>query len=91
MSLFRPPIVRSASAVLDRSLFTKKFPISAARILDNRKITKLKQELEKSKEILKLERQVNVRSDPDVSLASKGVKCVLLTPEVKPESKHNSG
>jgi tRNA (guanine37-N1)-methyltransferase len=84
MSLFRPPIVRSVGAALDRSLFTKKIPIAAARVRDVKNISKYRSELERSKDILKLDRVANVRPDPDASLASKGGKCLLLKPEVKP-------
>jgi hypothetical protein len=69
---------------LDRSLFTKKIPIAAARILDNKNISKYRTQLETAKDILKLDRLGTVRSDPDESLASKGGKCLLLKPEVKP-------
>lgn len=84
MSLFRPPIVRSAGAKLDRSLFTKQIPIAAARILDNKNISKYRTQLEKAQDLLKLDRLGSVRSDPDASLASRGGKCLLLKPEVKP-------
>jgi tRNA (guanine37-N1)-methyltransferase len=84
MSVFRPPIVRSAGAALDRSLFTKRIPIAAARVLDVKNVSKYRAQLEKSKDLLKLDRLANVRPDPDASLASKGGKCLLLKPEVKP-------
>jgi tRNA (guanine37-N1)-methyltransferase len=86
MSLFRPPIVRSAGAALDRSLFTKKFPIAAARVLDNKNISKYRTQLEMSKDILKLDRLGAVWSDPDANRASKGGRCLLLKPEVKTTS-----
>lgn len=82
MSLLRPPIVRSATAALDRALFTKTFPISAVRISNIKNISKIKTGLEQSREILKLERLTNVRPDP--SSSAKGAKCLLLRPEVKP-------
>jgi tRNA (guanine37-N1)-methyltransferase len=85
MSLFRPPIVRSAGAVLDRSLFVKTIPITAARISNQKDISRCRAQLEKSRELLQLERLANIRKDPDPSLASKGGKCFLLKPEVKPE------
>lgn len=84
MSLFRPPIVRSAGAALDRSLFTKKIPVAAARVLDIKNISKYRAQLDKSKDLLKLDRLTNVRPDPDANLASRGGKCLLLKPEVKP-------
>jgi hypothetical protein len=85
MPLLRPPIVRSATGVLDRSLFSKTVPIAAARIFSNKNITKIRTQLEKSKDVLVLERIKTVRPDPDAALASKGSKCLLLNPEVKPE------
>lgn len=83
MSIFRPPIVRGASAALDRSLFTKKIPIAAARVLDLKNTSRYRAQLEKSKDLLKLERLTNVRPDPDQGLAKKGGKCLLLRAEVK--------
>ncbi|KAG9231609.1 guanine-N(1)--methyltransferas-like protein [Amylocarpus encephaloides] len=85
MSLLRPPIVRSATATLNRALFSKTIPISAARISNVKQIGRIRSELEKSREVLRLERLGNVRVDPDPSFASKGGKCLLLKPEVKPE------
>lgn len=84
MSLFKPPIHRSATAVLDRALFTKTIPISAARVTNNKLISKCRGHLEKSQELLSTERVTTVRPDPDVSLAAKGIKCLLLKPQVKP-------
>lgn len=90
MSLFRPPIVRSATAALDRSLFSKTIPISAARIANPRNIAKTRTLLQKTQELLALERLINVRPDPDASLAAKGGKCLLLKPEVKAGGMRNS-
>jgi tRNA (guanine37-N1)-methyltransferase len=84
MSLFRPPIIRSAGAALDRSLFTKRILIAAARVLDIKNVSKYRNQLEKSKDLLKLDRLANVRPDPDTRFASKGGKCLLLNPVVKP-------
>jgi tRNA (guanine37-N1)-methyltransferase len=88
MSLFRPPIVRSASAILDRSLFSKTIPISAARISNNKNISRYRGVLQKSKELLLLERLTNITQDPDPVLAAKGGKCMLLKPEVKHGGMH---
>lgn len=85
MSLFRPPIVRSASAVLDRSLFSKTIPISAARIANNKLISKYRTAFDQTGDILRLERLVNIQQDPDPALRAKGGKCMLLKPEVKHE------
>jgi tRNA (guanine37-N1)-methyltransferase len=87
MSLLRPPIIRSATATLDRALWSKTIPISAARVRNVKNISKMRTGLEKSKEMIKLERLVNVRPDPDEALAAKGGKCLLLKPEVKPDGK----
>lgn len=85
MSLFRPPIVRSASVVLDRALFSKTIPIAAARIANPKNISRFRTALDKSGQILRLERLANIQPDPDQTFAQKGGKCVLLVPQVKPE------
>jgi tRNA (guanine37-N1)-methyltransferase len=90
MSLLRPPIVRSAGATLDRALFSKTISISAARVNNLKNISKFRAGLEKSKELVKLERLINVRPDPDASRAVNGGKCLLLRPEVKPEGRSHS-
>lgn len=84
-ALFRPPIQRSAAAVLDRALFSKTIPIAAARVTDKKQISRCRTQLDKSRELLRLERLMIVRDDPDPILASKGGKCLLLKPEVKPD------
>jgi tRNA (guanine37-N1)-methyltransferase len=83
MALFRPPIHRSAAAVLDRALFSKTVPIAAARVANNKDISKCRTQLDKSKELLRVDRITSIRSDPDPLLASNGGKCLLLKPEVK--------
>ncbi|CZT42249.1 probable protein MET-10 [Rhynchosporium secalis] len=83
--MFRPPIVRTASAALDRALFSKTIPTAAARVASVKNLSKFRQVLDKSKELMRLERIHNVRADPDSFLAGKGGKCLLLRPEVKPE------
>jgi hypothetical protein len=85
MSLFRPPIVRSASATLNRALFSKTIPIAAARVANSKNISRFRKLLEKSGELVKLERTTNIQLDPDPALAQKGGKCMLLKPEIKPE------
>lgn len=84
MALFSPPIVRSASAILDRSLLSKTIPVAAARIFNNKNISNCRAKLQKSKEMLEIERLTNVRPDPDQALASKGGKCMLLKPSINP-------
>jgi tRNA (guanine37-N1)-methyltransferase len=87
MSLFRPPIVRSAGALLDRALFSKTIPTAAARVTNLKDIHRYRTQFEKSEDILKLERLVNVRADPDQAVAAQGVKCILLKPGIKPEGR----
>lgn len=77
--MFRPPVNR-AMRVLDRSFFHKRIPLSAARILNPRDITKCRQDLSKSKDVLLLERYNNIRPDPSDQT---GVgKCILLRQKV---------
>ncbi len=85
MSILRPPICRSANAILDRALFSKTVPIAAARISNLKNISKYKAKFEQSKELIRLEKITNVQPDPDPSFASKGGKCLLLSADVKPE------
>lgn len=85
MSMLRPPICRTAGAILDRALFSKTVPISAAQISNIKNISRYKTSLDQTKELIKLEKITNVQPDPDATLASKGVKCLLLNPHVKPE------
>lgn len=80
--MFRPPINR-AMRTLDRSFFQKKVPISAARIYNNQHISQCRKELEKSGDMLALERIATVRPDPVPDLASGGRRCLLLRPEIK--------
>lgn len=77
--------MRSASAALNRALFSKTIPIAAARVANLKNLSRFRQQLDKSKELMQLERVMNVRPDPDPVLAEKGGKCLLLKPEVKPE------
>jgi tRNA (guanine37-N1)-methyltransferase len=85
MSLFRPPIVRSASAVLNRSLFSKTVPLPAARVMNPKDISRFLIQLDKTRELAKIERIPNIQSDPDPALAEKGGKCMLLKSEIKHE------
>jgi tRNA (guanine37-N1)-methyltransferase len=88
MSLFRPPIVRSAGALLDRALFSKTVRTAAARVTDLKHIHRYQVQFEKSKEILQVERVKHVQPDPNQAVAAQGVKCILLKPEVKPEGRN---
>ena len=88
MSVFRPvfpSFVRKAGAVLDRAAFAKTVPIAAARVFDNKNLSKYVRGFEKAKDIVGLERIKPTRPDPDAVFASKGGKCILLHPRVKPQ------
>lgn len=80
--MFRPPVNRAMRA-LDRSFFQKKIPLSAARILDNKNISKCRAELQRSKDSLHLERLGSIHPDPVESEAKRGRRCILLRPETR--------
>ena len=75
--MWRPPVNR-AMRELDRRFFQKNIPISAARVFDNKQISRCRKDLEKNKDVLALERIIIVKPDPQPELARTGRKCVLL-------------
>lgn len=83
MSIFRPPIVRTGTAALNRALFTKKVDLAAAAVQDPRLISQYRKTLHSSKELLQLERISPIRPHPDQALADQGRKCLLLNPNIK--------
>jgi tRNA (guanine37-N1)-methyltransferase len=86
--MFAPPVNR-AMKVLDRSFFQKTIQTSAARIFNNKDISRCRTELEKSKDGLIMNRIQPVRPDPDPQRAQKGGRCILLRPEVLPNGMPN--
>ncbi|PHH65479.1 hypothetical protein CDD81_2259 [Ophiocordyceps australis] len=82
MNLFRAPAAARAAKVLDRALFSRTLPTAAASVRDNRLISKYRKQLEKTKEMLLVERLPPVVADPDPVLASQGRKCLILKPNV---------
>jgi len=81
----RPPINR-AMRVLDRSFFKKTVPLAAARIFNNQHISQCRQALQKSNDLLRLERgATSIRADPSPELGTAGKKCLLLREEIKVE------
>jgi tRNA (guanine37-N1)-methyltransferase len=81
----RPPINRGMR-ILDRSFFQKTVPLAAARIFNNQHISQCRQALQKSKDMLKLERgATSIRADPSPDLGSAGKKCLLLREDIKAE------
>ncbi|KAF5013846.1 hypothetical protein FDECE_177 [Fusarium decemcellulare] len=83
MNLFRAPAARAAQT-LDRSLFAKTLNAAAASVKENRLLSKYRKELEKSHEVLFMERFNPILPDPDPSLASQGKKCIVLAPQIRP-------
>lgn len=83
MSLFRPPILRSGAAALNRALFTKKVDLAAAALKNPQLISQYRKSLTAHKELLTLERISPIRPHPDPALEKLGHKCFLLNPDVK--------
>ncbi|KAI1105255.1 Met-10+ like-protein-domain-containing protein [Jackrogersella minutella] len=82
-SVFRPPIIRSAFGVLDRSLFSKTVNIAAAAVADKRNIAAWRTKLLKEETLL-FGKIPSVALHPDRNLGSKGLKCLLLHPKIDP-------
>ncbi|KAI8966005.1 Met-10+ like-protein-domain-containing protein [Daldinia sp. FL1419] len=82
-SLLRPPTIRSAFGVLDRSLFSKTIDLTAAAVADKKKISVWRQKLQIESTLLAFERIPSVVLHPDQTLAEQGTKCLLLDPKVK--------
>lgn len=79
--MFRAPLFRGMRA-LDRWKFQRTVPLKAARVFGNKNISKVRTELERSKDSLQQDRLGSVYSDPDPERARTGKKCILLRPEV---------
>ena len=77
--MFRPPINRGMK-VLDRTFFQKRMPLSAARIFDKKNITRCRKELERSRDILSLERCAVIKPDPTDTQGE--CKCILLRSQI---------
>ncbi len=84
-NMFRPPLVRSGTAALNRALFSKKINLAAAAVQDPKLISQYRPRLQSGKELLHLDRISPVRPHPDEALAKQGRKCLLLNPNVKVE------
>lgn len=68
---------------LDRAFFHKKLRIAAARVHNNKDISMLRTSLQKSKDLLRLDRYPSIHEDPDVRLAEQGKRCLLLRTDLK--------
>ena len=82
IDMFRPPVNR-AMRVLDRSLFQRKVPLSAAKVYDKTKIAKLRSEL--GYDVLRLERFQCVK--PIRGSKGEEHKALLLNPQIKPDGR----
>lgn len=78
--MFAPPVNR-AMKVLDRSFFQKTVKTSAARVFNPKDISRVRADLMRSRDTLQ-SRLGAIRPDADAARAAKGVKCLLLKPEV---------
>ncbi|KAJ6028013.1 tRNA(m(1)G37)methyltransferase [Penicillium herquei] len=84
-SMFRPPVNR-AMRTLDRAFFRTTMPISAAKIFNNSEISKVRQELTKSKDLLTVPRLSAVRNIEEED----GVrKALLLREDLKHDGAFN--
>ena len=81
--MFRVPAAR-ALTVLDRSLFHTTLPAAAALVNDSRHLSRLMKDLEKTREILNVDKVKPVVGHPDPEKAKGGLKALLLQPDVKP-------
>ncbi|KAK6431249.1 tRNA(m(1)G37)methyltransferase, partial [Oleoguttula sp. CCFEE 5521] len=88
--MFRAPVNRS-TRTLDRNFFRKVIPLQAARIFENKNISNVRSELERSKDALHQDRLGSVFPDPDPDRAKLGTKCVLLRPGRRKEATDPSG
>ncbi|KAH7326511.1 Met-10+ like-protein-domain-containing protein [Stachybotrys elegans] len=86
MNFFRAPAAARAAKTLDRTLFARVLPASAACLRETKTISKYRKELEKTGELLALDKFSPIVPDPDASLAAKGARCLVLKPEVKPSA-----
>jgi tRNA (guanine37-N1)-methyltransferase len=84
MNVFRAPAAARAAKTLDRAVFASTLPATAALVRDNRLLSKYRQGLERTRELLRLERFSPIASHPDPALAREGKKCIVLNPDVKP-------
>ncbi|KAI1639451.1 Met-10+ like-protein-domain-containing protein [Biscogniauxia mediterranea] len=88
MGIFRPPLMRAAAVgeaiVLDRSRFTKTVNLAAAAVADVKQISGWRRKLQQDRSLISAERISAVVSHPEPALASRGTKCLLLDPRIKP-------
>lgn len=84
MNIFRAPAAARAAKTLDRAVFRSTIQATAASVAENKLLSRYRKELEKTKEVLFLDRFDPIHPDPDPALASQGRKCIVLAPQIKP-------
>ena len=67
--------------VLDRSLFTKDIQLSAARVPDTKRLSRVRNALHKTNDILTLRLVSPIKLDP--ADTQQKLKCILLNPAIK--------
>ena len=85
--MIRPP-VNYAMRMLDRAFFRKDLALTAARVTDKKLLGSVLRSLEKSKDVLRLERFPSIVSDPDTAAHEDG-KCVLLRSDIRVEGTYH--
>lgn len=86
-SLFRPPAAARAATTLDRSLFHRTLPSTAAVVRDNKLLSRYRKDLEHTRDLLNIEKFRPIASHPDPVLAGQGQKCLILDPSIKLSSR----
>lgn len=76
--MFRAPVNRTMR-ILDRAFFHRDIPISAAKVADIKKLSRVRQTLLKSQEILNVRQYHPIQS---VGEEKEGLKAVLLRPGI---------
>jgi tRNA (guanine37-N1)-methyltransferase len=93
--MFRPPVNR-AMRVLNRTFFRKKIPLSAATVFEISNISRVRNTLGQSNDLLTLPRLNNIRTPPggpvvtgkggqstEVNTEATNRKCLILREEIK--------
>lgn len=84
MSIFRPPVLRTAAltaaASLNKALFTSTYEIAAAQVHDVRLISKYQKALNSSKELLRVERVASVADVPEAAATTNSAADAAAAP-----------
>ncbi|KAF4122629.1 tRNA (guanine37-N1)-methyltransferase [Geosmithia morbida] len=82
-SLFRPPAAARAAQTLDRTLFSRTLPATAAVVRDNKLLSRYRKDFEGTRELLNIDKMRPIVAHPDPALARQGSKCLVLDPAIK--------